>query len=61
MLPPEHPQKVDGFSNLLILDLTVQVFIDHPGALFGCDVKEQIFDYGALNTEALGHILHSDF
>ena len=35
-------KKVDGFANTAVIDLTVQVLIDHLGPLFAGDVGQQI-------------------
>lgn len=40
LLPVE--QEVDGFTDLLVVDLAVQVFIDHLGPLLRSDVAEQV-------------------
>lgn len=47
---PEHgivrffpiQQKIDGFSNLFVRNLTVQVFIDDLCPLFRCNIGQQI-------------------
>jgi hypothetical protein len=35
-------QEVDGFAYLLILDLAVEMLINHLGSLLGRDIGEQI-------------------
>ena len=47
LLPVE--QEVDGFTDLLVVDLAVQVFIDHLGPLLRSDVAEQV------RTQIAGH------
>ena len=35
-------EKIDGLSDLFILDLTVKVLINHLGSLLGRDIGEQV-------------------
>jgi uncharacterized membrane protein YoaT (DUF817 family) len=35
-------KEIDGFPHLFILNLTVEIFVNYFGTLFGCDIGQKI-------------------
>ena len=47
-------EKINGLSYLFVVDLSVQVFVNHLRTLFGCDITEQVGAQIARNGYVIG-------